>query len=346
MAAPFPKSGCVSFLAPMQDITDYAFMRIIDGFGSPDYAVTEYIRIHQNYELDADALMCATKNACGKAVAVQFIGENENYLRSAIRDLAKMRPRVEMLDLNIGCPAPKVYRKNVGGGLLREPEKIGELCRLFRSEWEGCFSVKMRLGFDSAEGFEDILGEVLSGNPDFLTIHARTVKQLYRGEPDYSKIAKAARMCKIPVIANGDILSARSALDLAGALGCAGVMIGRAAVRNPWIFRQIAQLRAGENPFVPLKSDVREYIEKLRTKLFANCRYPDAHMKKYLNFVGTAVDPRGEFLANMRLARGMDALLKVCDTFLLGAHAGEPFADTPYANLCARPNHEGVLKSY
>jgi len=249
-----------------------------------------------------------------------------------------------MLDLNIGCPAPKIYKKNVGGGLLRDPAKIKLLTKFMRERWDGVFSVKMRIGFDSDARFEDLLDAVSAGSPDFITIHARTVKQLYRGVPNYDAITKAVTLVDCPVIANGDISSAEKALQIFDRTHCAGVMCGRQAVRNPWIFRQISEAIKGIEIFRPRLSDVRMYIDKLYQNTLCNndgMKYVDSRLKKFINFVGVAVDERGEFLYNMRRARGVEELFKICDAYLVENGNGEKlFGFDAYANLCARPNHE------
>ncbi|MBR7106558.1 MAG: tRNA-dihydrouridine synthase family protein [Opitutales bacterium] len=329
----------VSFLAPMQDITDSGFMQIVDKRGSPDFFIAEYFRIHEFFELDShvlDSVLWSPDRVCA-----QFIGEDETFISRAIDELKKY-PQIKMLDLNLGCPAPKVYKKNVGGGLLRDHKKIASIMRVMRSKWEGCFSVKMRTGFDSDTNFAETFKVVLDGSPDFISLHARTVKQLYKGTPNYDKIAEAVSLSNVPVIANGDIVSALRADEVVRKTGCAGVMVGRHAVRNPWIFRQIADKFSGRDVFVPTHSDVRKYVDDLLANIQSqNLRFPDSRLKKFLNFVGASIDPNGDFLFKMRRAKGIDELLKVCDEFMLeNSNAEKPFRQEPYEGVCSRPNCE------
>lgn len=329
----------VSFLAPMQDITDSGFMQIVDKRGSPDFFIAEYFRIHEFFELDPRVLNSVLWLA--DRVSAQFIGEDETFISRAIDELKKY-PQIKMLDLNLGCPAPKVYKKNVGGGLLRDPKKIASIMRVMRSQWDGCFSVKMRTGFDSDTNFAEIFKVVLDGSPDFISLHARTVKQLYKGQPNYEKIAEAVSLSNVPVIANGDIISASRADEVVRQTGCAGVMVGRHAVRNPWIFRQIADKFSGRDIFVPTLADVRSYVDDLLANIqLQNLRFPDSRLKKFLNFVGASIDPNGDFLFKMRRAKGVDELLKVCDEFMLdNSNAEKPFRQEPYEGVCSRPNCE------
>lgn len=340
MLLPFDTSRPATALAPMQDITDADFMRIVAQRGAPDFYIAEYFRIHEYFELDGSVLRAVLSRPASRPVCAQFIGEDEAHILRAIKELSKYET-IKWLDLNLGCPAPKVYRKNVGGGLLRDKEKIRSIMRVMRENWAGCFSVKMRLGFDSSDGFEGLFETVLEGKPDFITIHARTVKQLYRGQCDYSKIALAVKMSPVPVIANGDITSAAKALKVLDETKCAGVMVGRHAVRNPWIFAQIAAAVDSREIPIPTLSQVRGYVgDLLESVLAGGVRYPDSRMKKFLNFVGTAIDPDGEFLRLMRRAKGVDELMAVCDAYMLGENADKPFPTEPYAGVCSRPNHE------
>ena len=339
--APFLNSPTpITFLAPMQDITDAGFMAIVEKCGAPDFFIAEYFRIHEFFELDSHVLNSVLWSP--DRVCAQFIGEDEAFISRAIDELKKY-PQIKMLDLNLGCPAPKVYKKNVGGGLLRDPKKIASIMRVMRSQWDGCFSVKMRTGFDSDANFADIFKIVLDGSPDFISLHARTVKQLYKGTPNYDKIAEAVQMAgDIPVIANGDIISAKRAEEVIRQTGCAGVMVGRHAVRNPWIFRQISDKLSGRDVYIPCLAEVRGYVDDLLANIQnQNLRFPDSRLKKFLNFVGASIDAKGEFLFKMRRAKGVDELLKVCDEFMLdNSNSEKPFHQEPYEGVCSRPNCE------
>lgn len=345
----FP-SGCGApalFLAPMQDVTDADFMRIVSAKGAPDFCCCEYFRIHECFDFEKSVLRALLNPPQNTRTVAQFIGEDVACIIQAIERLKEF-PSVDMLDLNLGCPAPKIYKKNVGGGLLRSPKKIDEILTAMRERWKGTFSVKMRLGFDSSENFEDLFKLVISHSPDFVSVHARTVRQLYRGSPDYDAITRAVELAgDIPVVANGDILSVERALEVVKKTSCAGLMVGRHAIRNPWIFRQMREAFAGSKIFRPTLADVRAYVDELASKTIKEGErlyHADSRLKKFLNFVGTGVDEKGEFLFKMRRACGMDELLKVCDEFMLGDSNSEKlFAFEPYGNLCARPNCEDIV---
>lgn len=329
-------------LAPMQDVTTLPFMRVVAAYGPPDYFFTEYFRVYATSILDRPILDSIVHNDTGRPVFAQLIGEDVFHILRTI-DLLKEHP-VAGIDLNMGCPAPKVYKKNVGGGLLRDPRKVDDLLGAMRAAIPGRFSVKMRIGFDSAEHFDELLDLMNRHRVDFVSLHGRTVKEMYRGEVHYDYIAHAKRRLCCPLFANGNITSARVADTVLRETGADGAMIGRSAIRNPWIFRQIREFWRGEEPFTPTLADVYDYIERLWEATSAP-EFEDfahaAYMKKFLNFVGQGVDPEGAFLKRARRARDGKELFAICEEHLLTSEARDrPFASEPYDGVVARPNHE------
>ncbi len=343
LPAPIRAGTPYTALAPMQDVTGLGFMHIIGECGAPDWFVTEFFRVHETSRPEKHILESITRNATGRPVFAQLIGEELPHMVRTVRELLR-HPEVAGIDLNLGCPAPKVYRKNVGGGLLRDLAHVDRLLGVLREACPGRFTVKTRIGFDHTDDFEKFLELIRRHRVDLLTVHGRTVKGLYRSAVDYDAIALAVRSVSCPVIANGDITSAAKAHAVMKHTGAAGVMIGRHAIRNPWIFRQVRESFSGEPVFRPTLGDVREYVEKLIPGVCQPDMTPFRHaarIKKFLNFVGTGVDAEGAFLRDMRLAEDLDALRRVCDAHLVArGNADKPFADEPYAGVIARPNCE------
>jgi len=332
--------GPLTALAPMQDVTDLPFMRVIAHYGAPDYYFTEFFRVHAQSRPEKHIVRSIVENRTGRPVFAQLIGENVPDMVRTVREL--LQYPIAGIDLNMGCPAPKIYKKNVGGGLLRDLAKIDSLLGGLRDAVPGLFTVKMRIGFDSTENYRAVLELINKHDVDLLSVHGRTVKEGYRSEVHYDFIAEAARTVRCPVLANGNITSHARAADVLRETGAAGVMMGRHAIRNPWIFRQTREHLAGRAVFTPTLRDVRGYVERL----YRETQTPDiperahvAKMKKYLNFVGQSVDPAGTFLHDMRRAMTEAELFAVCDRHLLG-DPEKPFAIEPYAGVIARPNCE------
>jgi len=332
--------GPLTALAPMQDVTDLAFMRVIAHYGAPDYFFTEFFRVHSQSRPEKHILRSIDENTTGRPVFAQLIGEDLHHLARTVREL--LRHNIAGIDLNLGCPAPKVYKKNVGGGLLREPDKVAEILAVLRATVPGLLTVKMRIGFADTANFDRLLDLVNEHRVDLLSVHGRTVKEMYRSEVHYDWIAHAVRRVRCPVLANGNLTSAARAAAVLAATGAAGVMMGRHAIRNPWIFRQCREHFAGRTISRLTLGDVREYVERLYRATQSADLPERAHvnkMKKYLNFVGQSVDADGAFLHAMRRAQSEADLFTVCDRHLLAEPARE-FSPEPYAGVIARPNCE------
>lgn len=327
-------------LAPMQDVTDLAFMKVIAHYGAPDYFFTEFFRVHANSRPEKHILRSITENQTGRPVFAQLIGEDIAQMTRTAREL--LNYPIAGIDLNLGCPAPKVYKKNVGGGLLRDPHRIDEILAALRECCLGLFTVKMRIGFEDDRNFAAILESVRHHRVDLLSLHGRTVREMYRSEVHYEYIKQAASTLDCPVLANGNITSAQTAAQVLNKTQAAGVMIGRHAIRNPWIFHQCREAFSGRSASPITLADVREYIERL-FHATNHDKFPErAHvnkMKKYLNFVGQSVDPDGAFLHDMRRATTELELFAICDEHLLAVPDKE-FVTEPYTGVIARPNCE------
>ncbi len=327
-------------LAPMQDVTDVFFMQAIASYGCPDYFFTEYFRVHASSGIDKHILRSITENTTQRPVFAQMIGENiADLVRTA--QLLSHYP-VAGIDLNMGCPAPRIYRKNVGGGLLRDPDQVDRILGELRAAVPGRLSVKMRIGFADSTQFDRLLDLIDKHDIDLLSLHGRTVQEMYHGTVHYDLIAQAVQRLRCPVLANGNISSAAVAMQVLAQTQAAGVMVGRAAIRNPWIFRQIREALAGQPVWVVTLGQVRAYIDRLH-QLQVKKLVPDrarlSHLKMYLNYIGQGVDGAGVFLRDMRKAQTEAELWAVCDRDLL-TDPELVFPAEPYGGLWARPRSE------
>ncbi len=302
-------------LAPMQDVTDLAFWRVVMRYGGPDVYWTEYFRVHASSRLDRPILQSITENPTGRPVVAQMIGNDIAELARTARELQQYP--IAAVDLNLGCPAPVVYRKCAGGGLLRDISRIDAILGGLRDAITIPFTVKTRIGFDSPAVFDELLPLFAKHSIDLLTVHGRTVKQMYRPGVRYDLIAQAARELPCPVIGNGDVDSAERALKVVAQTGSRGWMIGRGAIRNPWLFEQIRQQDRGESITPPTGRQVFEYIRELWESQISG-EAPEAaqaqRMKKFMNFIGEGISP--EFLFQIRRVQSRAAFFGVCEQFL------------------------------
>ncbi len=321
-------------LAPMQDVTNLWFMKVIADYGSPDYFFTEYFRVNDTSRLNRSILAAITENKTGRPVFAQMIGESIPDLVRTAQELC--RYNVAGVDLNMGCPAPRIYRKNVGGGLLLSPEKVDRILgELRQAVNDRPLTVKMRVGFENTDNFTQILDIINRHSIDLLSLHGRTVKDMYHGAVKYDLIASAVRQVHCPVLANGNINSATTAMEVLSQTGAAGVMVGRWAIGNPWLFHQIRQALRFE-PITPVSLvEVRNYIDRLwqtPTAVTMPERSRVGYLKMFLNYIALSVDAEGNFLRLMRRTQTEVELFNLCDLFLL-AEPTKTLALTPYSDV-------------
>jgi tRNA-dihydrouridine synthase len=315
-------------LAPMQDVTDLPFWRVMMQYGGPDVYYTEYFRVHPTSNLEKWILPSILENPTGRPVIAQMIGNDIPSLVRTARQLQQLP--ITAIDLNLGCPAPVVYRKCAGGGLLREPRRIDAILGALREAIDIKFTVKTRLGFDSPDLFDELLSVFARHDLDLLTVHGRTVREMYRSEVHYDFVARAVQAVRCPVLANGNVHSASRAASVLQQTGARGLMIGRGAIRNPWIFEQIRQHGGGESLFVPKGRDLLRYLRLL----FDTVRPPEIQerdhvqkMKKYMNYVGVGIEPTGQFLHQIRRVNTEAEFFAVCRAFL---EHDQPLALEPF----------------
>ena len=307
----FPANRPLLALAPMQDVTDWAFWKLIAGYGGPDLYFTEYFRVTKGYRLQRSILRSIIGNPTGKPAIAQIIGNDLEWMVKCAQQLEKYP--VAGVDLNLGCPAPVVYRKCAGGGLLREPDRINELLGGLRAGISGPFTVKTRIGFSDPAEFDRLLDVFASHRIDLLTVHGRTVSEKYGPHVHLDKIAQAVKRLPFPIIANGNVDSVAGARRVREITGAQGLMIGRGAIRNPWIFQQIRDDFEGRQVNYPTGRDVLGYVEALYESSCSDDvpEKSQVHkMKKYMNFLGEGIGR--EFLHDIRRVMTKAEFFGIC----------------------------------
>lgn len=313
-----PKERPVLILAPMQDVTDLPFMKIMHHYKGADLYYTEYFRVHRDSTLEKHISRSITENPTGKPVIAQMIGEDIPALVRTAKQLERLP--IAGVDLNLGCPAPVVCKKSAGGGLLRHLEHLNNLLRTLRENISGPFTVKTRVGFESQEEFEQLLEIFSRYLIDALTVHGRTVKEMYRSHVHYDRIAKAVSHMPCPVFANGNIISPNTAKMVTKMTQARGLMIGRGAIRNPWLFEQIREtFEMGYVKTRPMLRDVLEYIRLIYQETHQEGFKETAHvskMKKYMNFIAQGVNGNDIFLNEIRRATSEADFFSICTKHL------------------------------
>lgn len=252
-------------LAPMEDVTDSSFRLICKEMGA-DMTYTEFV--------SADALIrniAATTrklhiNQAERPTAIQIYGKEVEPMVDAALMAQEAAP--DILDINFGCPVKKVAAKGAGAGMLRNIPKMLEITRAIVDAVKIPVTVKTRLGWDcQSKIIVDLAEQLQDCGIQAITVHGRTRSQMYTGEADWEMIGKVKEnpRLKIPVIGNGDITSRANVQEAFDRYGVDGVMVGRASIGAPWIFRELKQLDplSLHEKFDILRRQIRESIDRI-----------------------------------------------------------------------------------
>ncbi len=224
------------FLAPMEDVTDQPFRVICKELGA-DVLVTEFTSVEaliRNVKKAAHRIRVLEEE---RPVGVQIFGFNEDSFSKAVEIVVQQKP--DFIDINAGCCARKHAARGEGAGLLRDLQNFERIVKRVVASSPLPVTVKTRLGWDhDSIVILEVARMVEAAGASALTVHCRTKQQMYKGEADWSWLEKIRKTISIPLIGNGDVIEPEHAKILLDC-GCDGVMIGRAALRNPWVFKQV-----------------------------------------------------------------------------------------------------------
>ena len=240
-----------AMLAPMAGVTDMPFRVLCHEMGCP-MAVSEmlsakgYLLAPRDHRAQRELLAVAPEEE--GAVALQIFGHEPEVMARAAEELTRDR-RYAMLDINMGCPVPKIVGNGEGSALMKTPELAAEIVREVAAASHVPVTVKMRLGYEAGSETYLALGPMLEqAGAAMITLHARTRSQFYEGHADWDAIRRLKQRVSVPVVGNGDVAGWQDALRMREQTGCDGVAVGRAAQGNPWIFEQIRDAMAGKPP--------------------------------------------------------------------------------------------------
>ena len=249
-------------LAPMAGITDLSFRRITKSF-DVDLVTSEMVSSEGLVRNRARTKMLLQSHVEEKPLAIQLFGSDPKVVAEAARIVAD--EGADIIDLNMGCPVPKVVRQGAGAALLRNPETVAMLVDAVRQAVSIPVTVKTRSGWSQSKiNVLEVARVAEDAGADAITIHPRTAKQGFSGSADWPLIAKVKQAVNIPVIGNGDVTRPEDVGKMRKLTQCDGVMIGRGAMGNPWIFEQARQLTKGQ----PLSSPTpQERLDVVRRHL-------------------------------------------------------------------------------
>jgi nifR3 family TIM-barrel protein len=246
-------------LAPMAGVTDLPF-RLLCKENGCGYLYTEMVSakaiLYNNK--NTEALLTVTEGE--NPIAVQLFGSDPQIMADMAKRLEE-RP-FDVIDVNMGCPVPKVVNNGEGSALMKDPVLVGKIVEAMANAVKKPVTVKIRAGFNSQSiNAPEIAHIIEESGGAAVAVHGRTREQYYSGKADWDVIAQVKANVKIPVIGNGDIQNGQDAVEMMNRTGCDGVMIGRGARGNPWIFGQINEyLASGKEMTPPSMQEIHDMI--------------------------------------------------------------------------------------
>ena len=308
-------------LAPMCGITDHLFRTLCYEQGC-DLAYTEMI--------SAMGFLCAPDQRATRELMVrgrneprlfvQLFGRNPDTVAEAAARMADTG-LYDGIDLNMGCPAKKIAPSGEGCGLMRTPDLAREMMRKTVRAVSLPVSVKIRLGYDAEHiNAPEFAGMAQDEGIVSVTVHGRTREQQYSGAADWDTIAEIREKVRIPVIGNGDLFTAEQALARQRESGVDGIMIGRGAMGNPWIFRDVKAMRAGVKPLPVSDDDKRRMILRHYHMMLENKPEPIAvrEMRKHIGWYIRGMRGAGQFRARINQCPDPKQVLDMIDNFFAG----------------------------
>lgn len=247
------------FLAPMAGVTDMPFRVLCREMGC-GLVYTEMVSAKGMRYGDERSFKLTEIDPGEKPAAIQIFGSDPHIMSESARMLNDSRAGI--LDINMGCPTPKITKNGEGSALMLRPELIGDIIEAVVKASDKPVTVKIRKGWDDERvNAVQVARIAQESGASAVTVHGRTREQFYSGKADWEIIRKVKEAVNIPVIGNGDVTTPQAAVDMLRVTGCDGVMIGRGAQGNPWIFRNVVRyMETGEIPPPP---GAREKIDTI-----------------------------------------------------------------------------------
>lgn len=251
-------------LAPMAGVTDRDFRLIVRRIGGVGLVSMEFLSARGLVEGDRRWSRLTHFVEEERPLAIQIYGSDAATMAEAAAIVQDLGP--DLCDINFGCPANKILKGCAGAALLGDPPLAREIVRQVRRRLTIPLTVKIRLGIDEHRTNHLEIGRICQEEgADAVTLHPRTARQKFTGRADWSEIARLVDALDIPVIGNGDVVTAEDGERMFATTGCAGVMIARGATRNPWLFSQLAARLAGDPRLDPTPEQrhalIREHFE-------------------------------------------------------------------------------------
>ena len=224
-------------LAPMASVADSAYRTLCRSFGA-SYVVSEMVSSKGLFYSDRKTAELCTVTDAERPMGIQLFGEDPEFMKNAVTLIERFE--ADIIDINMGCPVPKVAGNGAGSALMKDPQKAEKIVRAVKSVSSCPVTVKIRSGWDNDSiNAVEFAKRMEAAGADAIAVHPRTRNQMYSGHSDWDIIRQVKQAVSVPVIGNGDVKSALDCKKMYDETGCDLVMIGRASYGNPWIFKSI-----------------------------------------------------------------------------------------------------------
>lgn len=311
------------FLAPMAGITDLPYRLIMKRFGA-GLVFSEMVSANGLIRDGRRTAQLLRSTAAEEPLAVQLFGDDPSILAEAAKRIVGAGA---LLDLNMGCPVPKVVRSGAGSALLRDPLRVAHIVREVRKAWSGPLTIKIRSGWDSQTlNYIEIGRLAVAEGIDAVTLHPRTRAQGFSGHSDWTHLQQLVESLPVPVIGSGDIFSPDDGLAMLRQSGCRAVMIGRGGYGNPWLIRDLLARQRGSLTTPPTAEErlavVRSHLE-LHQEHFGSQRTV-LDMRKHLCWYARGLSGAASFRAEVNRIEDLAGLRQRITAFFTQA---EPCVD-------------------
>ena len=243
------------FLAPMAGITDVSYREVCTKLGC-ELTYTEMVSAKGLFYGSENTVALMKVPSVCKINAIQIFGSDPNIMATVCDKYLNNNDNFSLIDINMGCPVPKIVRNGEGAALMKNPKLACEIVKSIKKVTNKPVTVKFRTGFDYMHiNAVEFAKELEASGADAITVHGRTREQMYSGKADYGIIKNVKAAVKIPVIGNGDIFTSQDAIKIKEETQCDGIMVARGAMGNPWIFNEIERASEGKDVYYPTNVD-------------------------------------------------------------------------------------------
>lgn len=250
-------------LAPMAGITDITFRTICKEFGA-GLVTTEMVSAKGLYYKDKKTEELMKTNENDRPVSMQIFGNEPEIMAYVVETIINDLNNIDIIDINMGCPAPKIVKNGDGSALMKNPKLAGEIVKKVKAASNKPLTVKFRSGWDSSSINAIEFAKIIEANgADAITVHGRHREQFYSGKADYKIIKEVKKNVSIPVIGNGDVFTIEDAIKLLDETSCDGIMVARGVLGNPWLIKNLINALDGKDKIVnPTPSQRVEMLKR------------------------------------------------------------------------------------